>query len=66
VAVDVNGKPCIWLDFGAQYWYTRSDRVNIKPLILLTLLKRRGNPSLSAAALFSFVSDRSNRQENSE
>ena len=36
------------LDFGAQRWYTGHLRVNDKPLILLTLLKLRGNPSLSA------------------
>jgi hypothetical protein len=36
------------LDFRAQHWYTRTNRASVKSLILLTLLKRCGNPSLSA------------------
>jgi hypothetical protein len=36
------------LDFGARSWYTRRARASVKPLILLSLVKRRGNPSLSA------------------
>ena len=35
------------LDFGAQHWYTRVNRVDNKPLILLDLLMLSGNPSLS-------------------
>jgi len=38
-----------WLDVGAQDWYTRRVRSSNKPLILLYLLKLRGNPSLSTA-----------------
>jgi hypothetical protein len=38
----------ISLDFRTQDWYTRVARASHKRLILLTLLKRRGNPSLSA------------------
>src|SRR5262245_20995827 len=45
------------LDFGAQHWYTRATRARNKLLILLVFLSRRGNPSLSATTLFSFVSD---------
>lgn len=44
----MNGDRSIRLDFRAQDWYTRANRANVKPLILLILLKRRGNPSLSA------------------
>jgi hypothetical protein len=38
------------LDFGARSWYTRRTRASVKPLILLSLVKRRGNPSLSATS----------------
>ena len=43
----MNGDRSTRLDFRAQDWYTRANRANVKPLILLILLKRRGNPSLS-------------------
>jgi hypothetical protein len=36
------------VDFGTRDWYTQRIRANYKPLILLWLLRRRGNPSLSA------------------
>jgi hypothetical protein len=36
------------LDIGAREWYTRLDRACDKPLILLSSLALRGNPSLSA------------------
>ena len=44
----VNGGRSIRLDFGAQHWYTRANRANVKPFILLILLKRCGNPFFSA------------------
>lgn len=39
------------VDFGTQDWYTRPHRVANKCLILLSLLKLRGNPSLSAKSI---------------
>jgi hypothetical protein len=49
------------LDFGARSWYTRHARASVKSLILLSLVKRRGNPSLSATYMYqgSYLIDKS-------